>query len=635
MTGERAMAAITAILTIGEATAGGDYPLSLLVYDGEDQALEAFRAKTRIDPAALQPDELRLRPASAVGKTLHDVLINAVAGHAWAAAVNAGGDGGSTIYLDIRPTEFRAMPWESMVSDDRRCLFLDERVVWARSAMRRAAAPPLRSTVQALVVVADPTSEAILAEDEIDAMTAAVRDRTGEWLIEVLYGPTSEELSHALQLLRPDVLHLIGHAGPDPSGTGALDIKPRGGRIWGLSADRVVNTAALQAHPPRLVVLNACRTAEDTRTVCALSKAFEDIGAHSIVSMQADLPSAAAVTFTRAVYQRLAAGRPIGEAIRTARQAVYQTEAVTPWLWAVPSLVTQDAGDALLRTQFPARPELVRRCYPATATLADRTEEQRQIWSALEPGRAGIMVTGPPQIGKSALLQSCLHTAQLRGADACYADLARHVQRPLWLDVLRAIRDAASASLPAGAEPLRRFNDSLAQLSRGLDPLPPDSRPLLPDPGDAWSYDVEREPTMRRGVFAAFLRMLADLATPGLIVAIDHLGNARDTDVTDHLVPHLLLPLAARRVPGVRLVLTETIENLRRLLPPELLQLVTEVPVRPMPRTERIFREFGVRKQLAFTGSWRDLVKVCTSDGIPTELLPSELQAAAMVAAHH
>ena len=90
----------------------------------------------------------------------------------------------------------------------------------------------------------------------------------------------------------------------------------------------------------RLVFLNACRTAELSDAVdpfAGLAAALVMAGVPAVLGMQIPISDAAAIAFSGAFYQRLAAGDPIDTATVEGRMAVHLKDPDSQE-WATPVL---------------------------------------------------------------------------------------------------------------------------------------------------------------------------------------------------------------------------------------------------------------------------------------------------------
>jgi len=191
--------------------------------------------------------------------------------------------------------------------------------------------------ISVLVVVGDPSDGLLRSDDEVDAILSALGSRHGEWHVEVAYAPTQPAFFQTLEAVQPHVLHFLGHSGLDiHSGDAGLQIRPGGpDDAWTLTGDLLDNVVD---EAPRLVFLNACRTAAESGASRTVSAAFVEHGACAVIAMQGDIPSGSAIEFTETVYRALAAWQPLDVAVRLGRRALMKLQQPVQRDWALPTL---------------------------------------------------------------------------------------------------------------------------------------------------------------------------------------------------------------------------------------------------------------------------------------------------------
>lgn len=279
------------------------------------------------------------------------------------------------------------LPWELLCEPGHgagRLLALDRHlsVVRHMTVADGVAMPPRPPRLRVLLAAAEgrPTGgrEGVTELDlggEIDAIRAACGDGSAVE-VEGLRPATLEDLIGRLREGGFHVLHLSGHgdlAGDD----GVVLLPDAGGRLVPWQGERLA--AQLDGLSPlRLVVLNACRTAEAVagRPFAGVAGAFMARGVPAVVAMQAPITDVAAATFATAVYGRLAAGAGLDAAISEGRLAISRRRPQT-FEWAVPVLFSRLPGTHL----FAAA--------PADAPDADGAEEEAAEWSGGEGGTGG------------------------------------------------------------------------------------------------------------------------------------------------------------------------------------------------------------------------------------------------------
>jgi len=519
-----------------------------------------------------------------VGDRLFAGLVRDAVAGLWAdldSAVQAGHQ--VRIRLDVRPPILKALPWELLRDGNWVCLRRNVSL-WRGSApipVESADAGPVR----VLVVVCNPQDMQILGDDELSRVAGALADKLGRMHLEVLDGPGRPELRNEIDRLRPHVLHFIGHGMPRvpgrPSalafnwtpreqavagGTGALPA------TWNLGSDEV---GLLSTWAPRLVVVNACRTADEPLDqVGGFAEAFLAAGARAVVSMQADVESPAAAQFASALYEGLGDLLPVDRIVADARRRI-KIDTGDTGDWAMPVLACRADPADVLRITF-ARPaesiaELCRQPeYSRLRNFLDRSTERRVAWWAFDPpptevpGRSLLVIGGrsgteAEKTGKTWLTRWCLFTYFLRGHRVTYVDLAeplcyrvpdsgeiRRVVTKDWLDVIRVIRDAcldARQSEPLPASAFAAFNASLNALVSGAVTTAASDRPLpavVADEMRPFDDNRTRAAECREQILADFRVALATASDRPHVIALDHAESILRESFDEYVFPDLI-----------------------------------------------------------------------------------------------
>lgn len=245
------------------------------------------------------------------------------------------------------------LPWELLCEPgvgDGRLLALDRRlsVVRQLEVPDGVTMPPRPARLRVLLAAAEgraPGVEPLDLAGEIAAVEAACRGSAVVEL-EVLRPATLEGLVERLRGGGFHVLHLSGH-GDLAGGGGALYLPARDGRLAPCEGELL----AIQLDglsPLRLVVLNACRTAEAVagRPFAGVATALLGHGLPAAVAMQAPIPDPAAALFAATLYRHLAAGATLDAAVAEGRLAMLR-ERRRSFEWAVPVLFSRLPGTEL------------------------------------------------------------------------------------------------------------------------------------------------------------------------------------------------------------------------------------------------------------------------------------------------
>ena len=228
---------------------------------------------------------------------------------------------------DRRVARLHALPWEYLYrTEDRAFLGLSRQTPIVRylSLPLPADRPPLPLPLRVLAVVSAPQGLPFLhLERELEDLATACRAREGLDL-EILRHPTLDSLREVLLSGPVHVLHFMGHGDFEPDyDEGVLFLEDgQGGplRVGGEALARQLR----DIQSLRLVVLNACRTAQAAvgGPFAGVATALLQAGVPAVIAMQLPVSDAAALAFGETLYRRLAAGDPVDAAVAEGRLAI-------------------------------------------------------------------------------------------------------------------------------------------------------------------------------------------------------------------------------------------------------------------------------------------------------------------------
>jgi tetratricopeptide (TPR) repeat protein len=239
------------------------------------------------------------------------------------------------------------LPWELLCRPETEdFLGLSRRTPVVRSLeahreRRPAIARPRRLRI--LAVAASPTDGPPLAvERERANLEAAWKGRETKVEIVFLQRGGVEELRQALLEAPFHILHFMGHGSFDPAkGQGLLVFERSDGTSQLLEGRRLAQLLH-DFESLRLVVLNACHTAEAVgaqgpNPFAGAATSLVIGGVPAVIAMSGPVSDLAAVAFSRTFYQRLMAGDPIEAAVTEGRLAIQRAEP-GDGAWATPAL---------------------------------------------------------------------------------------------------------------------------------------------------------------------------------------------------------------------------------------------------------------------------------------------------------
>ena len=314
-----------------------------------------------------------------------------------------------------------ALPWELLYRKDQRQFlsFSRKSPIVRFLNVPRPLPPRLAPPVRILVAIASPAGyppldtgrELRRIETALGSVASAKRSILLKATPETLRARLLEETFH--------VLHFIGHGTFDAaSGRGSLLFEDGEGLVKSVTgavmADLVRDFTSL-----RLVFLNACRTAElsdATDPFAGLAAALVMAGVPAVLGMQIPISDAAAIAFSGAFYQRLAAGDPIDTATVEGRMAVHLADPESrEWATPVLFLRTQDGRlfDSPPASSQPGTSAEIRAgIIDDSRYIAEKTAGfmgRNWLFDAIaefirRQSRGYFILRGDPGIGKSAFL---------------------------------------------------------------------------------------------------------------------------------------------------------------------------------------------------------------------------------------
>jgi mRNA-degrading endonuclease toxin of MazEF toxin-antitoxin module len=313
------------------------------------------------------------------------------------------------------------LPWELLYRQDRReFLNFSRKSPLVRALdVPRPLPPPSGSPLRVLIVIANPPKSTPLATgSELQSLQEALASAPG--VSSAILPHATPEALRARLLAEPfHVLHFIGHGSFDAaSGEGFLLLEDgRGGArlvSGAMLADILRDFWAL-----RLVFVNACRTARASAVFdpfAGLTAALVMAGVPAVLGMQLPISDPAAIAFSSAFYQRLAAGDPIAAATVEGRMAIHLRDAGSQE-WATPVLFLRSQDGRLFDppptpSQPGISPEIRAGIIDDSRYIAEKTAGfvgRKWLFDAIaeftrtQP-RGYFILRGDPGIGKSAFL---------------------------------------------------------------------------------------------------------------------------------------------------------------------------------------------------------------------------------------
>ncbi len=317
------------------------------------------------------------------------------------------------LYLDLPPW-LDAWPWELLTwrtsSGEVPAFRLEDTPVVRLAAAPRCGSPFAEPTVRILLVPGqeqlDPDDGAALASAELRLIRKAFHTAGLSAIVEQCDTPANiDELEQRIADAAPHVLHFIGHGELDETSAPAefaLQFKPAARPRdaappppWEWSASQI-REFCLNRWRPRLVVLNACHSAQGGEQATPVIPALLDSGVPAVIGAQAAVDIVYARRFAERLYGALASGLPLHLAMVRARHllsTIAEYKGGRRRHWALPVLtVRTPVGEVLRFTRTNAaitQCEIARDVYVRPGRFVNRTADRRTLLATLLPSAAG------------------------------------------------------------------------------------------------------------------------------------------------------------------------------------------------------------------------------------------------------
>ena len=236
------------------------------------------------------------------------------------------------IKLRIDAPDLACYPWEFMYDGDQtnEFLALHRNISITRFLAIQNPVPTVSTSLplKMLVIISSPDHlefPKLAVEKEKKLIKQALNQLIKRDLIRIrfLKKATLAELEKELKR-KVDIIHFIGHGGYcEPIGGGCLVFESESGGHELINIDRL--SLLLRDTPVRLIVLNACQTAQVTASEISLSVAegLVRIGIPAVIAMQFSIPDSSAIAFAKEFYTTLAETYQVDRAVAEARRKMF------------------------------------------------------------------------------------------------------------------------------------------------------------------------------------------------------------------------------------------------------------------------------------------------------------------------
>jgi hypothetical protein len=510
-----------------------------------------------------------------------------------------------SVRLHVDDPRLRRIPWEMVIAPQSMWApFVDLESSWTRGPAALAGLEPVEPPVRVLFVAGDyadvnqTNDPRLSADDELDAILRALCRRPAQFHVEYLVAPRQEEFDAVYAELQPHVLHVVAH-GTKAYGTTVLSFREGRDGAWALDPGWVTNMLPTY---PRLVVLNACRSALGSEAAWSFTDLFLDKGAGAVVTMQGDIPDKAGVAFTEAFYGEIATGKPIDAATCAGRRVVYKGSR-RPEHWAIPTLTLRSTPESVLAIPEP-RPVSPKMQYVVDEAVkcVDRASERRHVWTTATPGAEAspprlIVVTGDAHTGKSAVVKGALPACHARGCDIAYVDFGPS-GRLGWFAAVKRVHDNLLEWIPEQEDRIAHFADVAERSRTGVYRDDP-GRPLL---GFSDDLRFENEGDVgdhrKKVIFRALRTLIKECSQENrLLLVLDHLFTGlSDEALQDYFLPNLVEPILQDAESRAILVAVVSNGETQLLNSPNVVRGQVAVPAFEKRYFELLLREYLARR---------------------------------------
>ncbi|HUS14729.1 MAG TPA: CHAT domain-containing protein [Chloroflexia bacterium] len=326
---------VQAVLGTGERAHG------TLSFAGQVPELNRLVARVQSRQAA-DPEVVRL------GSLLFNALFQDAIGAAYREARGRARATGTAvrIVLTSASAAVAGLPWEFVYDPSLRhflALTPDVRLTRSLPTLRPLHPPPGRLPVRVLLGVAGPTTYAgqrlfgldVAAERALMDAALAPLVQAGSLEVHTVNLAQPNDLLAAVRRTAPHIFHYIGHGGVD-HGQPLLLCGPAGGASVPLTAAQLAATLSL-APELQVVLLNCCwgGQASVQGDLFGLAPALSEAGIPAVIGWQTAISDQSAPWLAARLYEELARGATIDEALTVARLALYANSRVERLAWGL------------------------------------------------------------------------------------------------------------------------------------------------------------------------------------------------------------------------------------------------------------------------------------------------------------
>jgi hypothetical protein len=297
-----------------------------------------------------------------IGARLFDILITHRTRDLFLTATGENKGQGHLLPLEIVAEDpaLASWPWEYMYNTSDESFIAQEFHPISRSIFSMTSRQPLavkQGGVRILMILGVlPDDPYTTPAEEIRVIRDVFQARLGleNVVLDILPASEYKTIPTRISNERIDIVHYFGHAQFDyEQRQGYLSIcRPNASPFKMYAKDLAI---LLLASGVRLVFLNACKTAEASSLEnpgrSSLAGTLLNKGIPAVIGTQFSLPDVSAHILSATIYDALLLGKPVGQAVRSGRNAMFLADDANFFDWGIPVLYSTDPSQVLFQAR--------------------------------------------------------------------------------------------------------------------------------------------------------------------------------------------------------------------------------------------------------------------------------------------
>jgi hypothetical protein len=356
------------------------------------------------------------------------------------------------IRLEVAPA-WQGLAWELMYDEAAHefLAFAADKSLFRTIRCQATAHPVTRPYRIAIVGASPPDQPQLSIQEEVDAVTAAVRalPRSEDAIVPPNHRATRAQLNQIIGTEKPGIVHFIGH-GSFNGQEGSLALIDTDGRGTEWVSEGDLSIALMGCSHIGLIVLNACESAAAGATAFSgVGPALVGTRVPAVIAMQYRVRDESAVVFARSLYGHLSGGHSVQDAVQGARKQLAAQFGPADRDAFAPVLFARGEPVAFGRAPQPAAAVLpVSTVPPPTAHFVSPHGFQTAAEAGLST-KGGILISAEGGYGKT----------------ECTRSIAQRFQgRVAWIECTRATTDESTLLVDIADRAQQRFGIDLSAI---------------------------------------------------------------------------------------------------------------------------------------------------------------------------